>query len=154
MSTKVYAYNYHLVENRFHRVLLDIPSYDGIDDSGGDLSIRTQLKFGLDSNNLYCTLSGTTTIIPSGKEAVDQSEETEITLEIAATAKFELPQNHGIDAKKLNNMTDDEVMSFSNVLDPLLVNKIRETLIDAGINGITLPLQLKPLRSDQEQTEA
>lgn len=149
MSTKVYAYNYHLVENRFHRIIFDIQSYDGINDNGGDLSIRTQLKFGLDSNNLYCTLSGITTIVPSGQEAVGKSERVEITLEISATAKFELPQDHGIDRERLNNMTDDEVMSFSNVLDPLLVNKIRETLIDAGINGISLPLQLKPLRSDQ-----
>ncbi|RKR79586.1 hypothetical protein [Marinobacter nauticus] len=146
MSIEVCAYNYHLVEMRFHRIRFDIPSYDRIDNNGGDLSIETNLRFGVDSNSLYCTVTAFVKIIPEGQDDIDSDDKVIIEIELAGTGRFDLGADHGITSKRLNELEHEEVVTFSNVIDPLIVSKLREILLDAGIDSITIPLQLRPVQ--------
>lgn len=146
MSTEVCAYNYHFLEMRFHRIIFDVPSYDDIEDKGGDLSVETNLRFGVDASYLYCTVSATVKIIPEGQEEKDPDDKTEIEIQVAGTGRFDAGEDHGITNERLNELDPDEIVSFSNVIDPLVVGKIKEILVDAGIEGIGIPLQLRPVR--------
>lgn len=147
MSTKIFAYKYPLAEMRFHHISFDLPSYEGVEGSVGDFSVETNLSFGVDVEDLFCTLSVSAKLTPSNKDTVEAGDVTEISIEVTGTARFELEEGHDITEARLNNLSPEEVASFSNCLDPLVMSKVKTILADAGIEGVTIPLQLRPTKS-------
>lgn len=147
MSTKIYAYDYPLAEIRFHHILFDLPSYDGIENSVGNLSVETNLSFGVDSDSLYCTVAVIAKLTPDAKESVESEDLIEINIEVTGTGRFELEEEHDITEENLNDLSSEEVMSFSNCLDPLIMGKVKTILAEAGIEGVSIPLQLRPTKS-------
>tara|TARA_B100002003_G_scaffold189273_2_gene178051 strand:+ start:5430 stop:5897 length:468 start_codon:yes stop_codon:yes gene_type:complete len=149
MSTEVYANDCRLWEIRFHSVDLDIPSYEE-ESQAGRVFVETSLQFGMEDGDLYCSVTLTLKLI-KGEEGEIKDEDVAAKLKITATGRFELPQNHGLEEDRLNNLTDDEVRGFNKIMEPPLILKAKAILSEAGLDGRGLPLQLEPLEGSAAQ---
>lgn len=145
MSTKILAYNFKLLELRYHKISLDVPDYERLGDSGSVL-IDTNLRFGISKNSLLATTTMNVSLVnsDSGEESGDEDPgvESAASLVLVSTGRFELPPEHGISNEDLNSLKDEEVASFGRILEPHMLGRAKSLLEDAGLDGSGIPLQL------------
>jgi hypothetical protein len=140
MSTDIRAYNFRLWDIKFSDIKFEIPVHEP-EGSSGRVLVETGLSFGIQDNDLFCTVVLSVKLIKGEKIEVS-AENTTATLEITAAGRFELPEGHSFQDNDFENLTDDQVGSFSRVMEPPLIMKARGILIEAGLDASGVPLQL------------